>query len=93
MKSLDQKKEQSYQIQKHYFAKGKKFKDQFYFTLLKYIFSKSSTLNMIGTHLNENFENFKFKINLFNFFIIVKSLSFSDNEILYPFFLHKLLIK
>ena len=52
----------SYEFFYGYFGKGKKFKDQFYFTLLKYIFSKSSTLNMIGTHLNENFENFKFKV-------------------------------
>jgi CRP-like cAMP-binding protein len=52
----------SYEFFYGYFGKGKKFKDQFYFTLLKCIFSKSSTLNMIGTHLNENFENFKFKV-------------------------------
>ena len=43
------------------FGKGKQFKDQLYYTLLKNIFSKSATLNMIGSHLNENFDNFKFR--------------------------------
>ena len=44
-----------------HFGKGKDFKNQLYFTLLKIIFSKSSYFSKINSHLNDVFDCFKIK--------------------------------